>query len=394
MNKKTKIILVVTLGLLFLFGAAFLIFGNKYLSLKFDSKKSGECVSENKPSDQCTAQVEELEGYKEALADCQTSQLNDSIFKLSKDDLDKRTSYRDEELGISFIYPTYWGEVKKDKNEEKIILSFPSLGGGIAIDATDSSKEIPGRGVYWGDIGFDIKNQDDVIGLCKRFSLSISCSVFKNDNGIKMVKEVSNPGTEGGSESDVPSAQYYFYNPNGEYEGVSMSALRLDNREYFSPIEKGFEEMVQSLKFIDSNCPDSFKGLSDLNKGDCYAGMIVKDVKYSYDNENGNTGFAVFSTKASSPLIVSGKYNHHLDDDVFTGGVVCFYPDEGTILPKIDGDDRRRSFCFSNQNKAKESFGPAGSSGRAKISIDNYDYAYTRDRMWDGAILKEVIKKY
>jgi hypothetical protein len=83
------------------------------------------------------------------------------------------------------------------------------------------------------------------------------------------------------------------------------------------------------------------------------------------------------------------------------GDAVCFIPDEKfeRALPRLEGDDRRAWFCFSNLAAAMKGFAlPAGRKGcglRGSAHIVVSDYVVSREggESVDKARLERVVSK-
>ncbi len=147
---------------------------------------------------------------------------------------------------------------------------------------------------------------------------------------------------------------------------------------------------VEEPKVGDSDCPTAFDDFSMVKDGDCYGGMTASDVKVGYAGKQ--EGNILFKALSSGDKKISGEYKYYQDDYAFVGGQVCFYPDSREILPKVKSDNRDTWFCFSNQDKAREEFGPIGSSGRATIYISDYYYLIAGTEGWNKATLERVSK--
>lgn len=148
---------------------------------------------------------------------------------------------------------------------------------------------------------------------------------------------------------------------------------------------------VVSVKAAKNDCPAAFNDFSVVKNGDCYGGMTASAVKVGYMGKQ--EGDILFKALATGNKQLSGKYEYYDKDYAFTGGLVCFYPDNRDNLPRVKTDEREAWFCFSNQDEARKEFGPIGSSGQATIEISDYYYVVAGTEGWNGATLKKVISK-
>jgi len=93
---------------------------------------------------------------------------------------------------------------------------------------------------------------------------------------------------------------------------------------------------------------------------------------------------------------VTGTYHNYSLDEGMLGGKVCIDNlDFQSVnkMPKVPGDTRTTWFCFDNDDFAKTDFAPTGSSGRAKILIDQYTVNSFPSSVWNTAKLVKVIQK-
>lgn len=165
-------------------------------------------------------------------------------------------TFTDNQLKLSFDYPENWGPVKKitkenfKKQAERILLTFSGISDGniLFLDAVNPDIEVMGRGGYWGDAAKAIKGIDDIKNYCLDKD---NCSIFTNNNGVIIAKHLFITGTEGGSETDIKTAQYYFYNQNSEFTSFAMSYVRIFKTDEVKRLENKFEQLIESVKFID-----------------------------------------------------------------------------------------------------------------------------------------------
>jgi hypothetical protein len=162
----------------------------------------------------------------------------------------------DKDLNITFEYPITWGDphfwwdgMDADHLYSKVII-FPNIGragnSGVAFSAINPLSQPPGRGTYWGDSGYKLKSEEDFQNLCPEES--DSCKIYKNKNGITIIKKYESVGTEGGI-NDFKSNQYYIHNSNSQYSSIVISDERFD-KDIVPNAEKEIGNLVNSLRFI------------------------------------------------------------------------------------------------------------------------------------------------
>ena len=216
----------------------------------------------DKADDPCAAAIKE----KDDMIKAKNSDLYEQIGEISKFEnkssiLEKllvalnkqgkqKTTYTNKDLKLSFEYPAYWGEIISE-DAGQIFFTFSNFNcdydSPIVMTNVKPNVEPPGRGGYFGDVGYELKNEDVIKNYCKDKD---TCEVFTNKNGITMAKHNFIIATAGGPETDTPTNQYYFYNPNTPNAGVVISPGRLPYRDSIEDFDELFEEFVQSIKFI------------------------------------------------------------------------------------------------------------------------------------------------
>lgn len=183
----------------------------------------------------------------------------------------------------------------------------------------------------------------------------------------------------------------------------SYSGLLFDIQNNIIPtfkfIKKG-EVFDDKNKFRKDN---EFK-LIEIKVGDIIAGMTTKfirtfdgyDMQPSIENQASIDNLSIgFSGEA----IITGTYhNDKVDPQTGFGGTVCFDSLDEQSKDKIPSimwyyDERYISFCFSNQELAREIFKPEGSEGVATIVIDDYVINKMPAEVTDMAKLVKVVSK-
>lgn len=148
---------------------------------------------------------------------------------------------------------------------------------------------------------------------------------------------------------------------------MELNQEKLDLERNVADSEKKMQDKLENYK---NNVID----LATVKAGDRLAnGMVVKKIEPQ-------------SIEFEGKVVISGNYEY---DTVPGMRLVCLCPDpiSREKLPKIDSLTPE-SFCFSNQEIAKNRFGPPGSKGEAVVAIDNYKVT-----MFDGyAPYAELIK--
>ncbi len=184
---------------------------------------------------------------------------------------DQKTTHTDDVLGISFDYPTVWGDVMVEKemgidyrvvdpveeNEEvAYMLSFSNFeenfweGKFLTANRGEDYGPIAREG-SWGDYS-DGLTEENIESWCdthEQLRLSDNCEIIFNENEIKMIKQQD--AVDFMAEGPV-TTQYFFPNSHGIYSsiGLSPSLIVNFNSIELSLIEKEFEQMIQSIRFI------------------------------------------------------------------------------------------------------------------------------------------------
>jgi len=172
----------------------------------------------------------------------------------------EKITYFHDVLKMAFDYPGEWGSVSVreemgvDQSGSDIIIglmvSFPDMakqsGGGLFLHASNPNISVANRRLdYWGSEGVKVSSAYDLMKWCEGKD---DCSTFTNSNGVSIVKQKMNPsGTAGGSSYLV----YYLHNPRGGYNGVALSAERLDVKFGAAALQKGFDGLIDSIRLLD-----------------------------------------------------------------------------------------------------------------------------------------------
>ena len=172
----------------------------------------------------------------------------------------RKAVYHHGALRLAFEYPLEWGpvlvreELGTDISGRRVIaglmLSFSDLaeqsGGGLFMHANYSDADLASRRLdYWGTDAVRISSLYDLKGWCEGKS---DCSYLTNADGIVIAKQKMNPGGVAGRSSfDV----YHLYNPYGGYRGVALSTERLQAKFGAANLQRGFEELVASIRFLE-----------------------------------------------------------------------------------------------------------------------------------------------
>ncbi len=125
--------------------------------------------------------------------------------------------------------------------------------------------------------------------------------------------------------------------------------------------------------------------------GDSILGLQVRSVDLSPAPVIGDSVY-VGTVAFSGEVTLSGTTRPHPDHPEVS--LVCFDVDEATAarVPRMQGDERRVWFCFSNQEEAIRSLGPPGSRGHATIVVDDYRTVYHFTDVFDTARLVRVVE--
>jgi hypothetical protein len=165
-------------------------------------------------------------------------------------------SYRDETLGLTFDYPSDWGEVTvndekgrcsqdyalDDCNFRTLIFKDISSQAIFLSAETKGHQDNPiGRGAFWGDVAGSITS--DYLSSCEQRN---NCSIVKNSNDVSFIVYEANPPPE---EMGYQPERYYVHNPDNQYYGLVLSSHRINSQ---SPENnRMFKEIViDSFKFF------------------------------------------------------------------------------------------------------------------------------------------------
>jgi hypothetical protein len=167
------------------------------------------------------------------------------------------TPFSDPDTGVSFTYPSQWGEVtvhdERGECDESLkdpcnmrTYSFDELveGGIFLVMETSGHEESPlPRGGFWGD---------DIGAVTSSFAddceQDMSCVVLANTNGVVFAKRSTEVFDLGIEDDSVPlEAMYDTYSDKGSYYAVRLSPLGI--REAGDSIAQEFETtVITSLK--------------------------------------------------------------------------------------------------------------------------------------------------
>ena len=171
-------------------------------------------------------------------------------------DADKQVMahYTNDTLKIAFDYPQYWGPIVQHGEDSDYagsmkVLVFSGITEQIVLAASDPDNMGYGRGGYFGDVGYQIVDEKYIKNYCFSDWAEGECKSFKNKHGVLMVRDTFITATEGGDESDAPTDQYYFYNPNTKYRGFVISPVRIAT-DKIDDFDKQFENLIQSIEII------------------------------------------------------------------------------------------------------------------------------------------------
>jgi hypothetical protein len=166
---------------------------------------------------------------------------------MTEKDLEKKIEFSDETLKLSFLYPSFLGEIKVEKKENSYFLMF---GKDLFFVAINPNYEVPPRGGFFGDVGFDIDNKKYIEDYCKNKE---NCISFLNNSNILIVKHDFmdfDSSIDESSEGMENFTHYYLYNPNTEYAGIAISPIRIKNRYKDVDIDRIFNSIINSINFL------------------------------------------------------------------------------------------------------------------------------------------------
>lgn len=279
--------------------------------------------------------------------------------------------YISEKYGFGLLFPEYWkGAVAQEKD------------GGMEFSLKDKNgKYIP-------------------IFLVRSFS----------------DEEFAKLANQSGRDSQAP--YFIAYKDGNDYAYFMRIGddSRSDFGEPFSTENyKGFGYDVENnisttFKFVDKGQGDGLKNdfkksnefrLMDVKEGSKVDGMTVKSIepfdKNNADENSKNIYVNNVAIKFSGETSITGTYDYReANPAAQAGDLVCFYglnEASRARIPSLLWSDQDARFCFSNQDAAKEAFGPVGSTGKATIVIDDYTINKLPANIVDVARLVRVEQK-
>lgn len=127
----------------------------------------------------------------------------------------------------------------------------------------------------------------------------------------------------------------------------------------------------------------------EIHKGDSVGQFLINEINIDRKFDDDWSGYIIFT----GAVEISGRYGEH---PAFPDlEVVCFFPDENsvTILPKFVKDERNGWFSFSNaEDDTLLSEMKKSKTGRARIIISDFFYAYAPSDVENSAQLKKIIE--
>lgn len=124
--------------------------------------------------------------------------------------------------------------------------------------------------------------------------------------------------------------------------------------------------------------------------GDQVAGLRVTKVEVHNAADDDYDAYVDFEGEVT----VSGTFKHNLNDE-FLDNEISFYVDEKSVasLPMLAHDQRNVWFMFMNHDEAEKALGPAGTEGKATVTIKNYSINYAHTEIWNTADLVKAEKE-
>ena len=195
----------------------------------------------------------------------------------------------------------------------------------------------------------------------------------------------------------------------GDQEGIGCGVpvwyVAHDNKIFilnsnlgYSSNQDLFNRILSTFKFLDKRMGAT--NIFDINEnkvGDNLGEMMVTSISFVSANladshpleENHKVVFG-------GDLVLEGKFNYY-DQNSYYANKVCFTVNQKDSLrvPILSQyrKDRDTYFCFSNDELAQQEFDPKGSSGVAKIVIDELVLYWYPGGNYPLAILKTVLEK-
>ena len=261
MNKKIITILIIIILVIIAGGFWYANNQNNVILNSFQNLNKDTQESQKPVKQQVTNEKEQIAKKDDQKQD------NENIEELKIEDIDTSNwkTYRNEEIGVEFKYPSSWNKLvewgdvgcydyekqttdtsmftEDDKCNQIALKSQKDVGLFFATETPLMSKTGSPRDGYFGDQSGQITGLLFIKNFCKDKNKK-DCKVYKTKNNITVAKNKEQvPFTD----NDFAYV-YYISSPNPVYKGIVFSTERLPYSEEEN-IEV-IEEIINSLQFI------------------------------------------------------------------------------------------------------------------------------------------------
>ncbi|MDP2812472.1 MAG: hypothetical protein Q8O32_02150 [bacterium] len=267
-----------------------------------------------------------------------------SATKAMQDDTLGQQTYSDEELGLSFRYP-------KDftiNDEGDLGKLFGASGGHFWLKVSDNIKDLKtAQGLkddFYANNSYGYKYQDSFVTI----------------SGLDIYKQ---------GRYDLGVIENYYFLLDDKIVKFNFE-FNFDAKD--QDLENKYKsltaDVVNSINY-NSTYQTSLFDVTTAKVGDIVAGMTIKKINpfnSSFSSLTVDNAKVVFSGRAT----ISGKY---LYNDML--GQFCIDNIDANsqiYLPKINGDTRSASFCFSNKEEANSSLKTYQDSDSMTVIMDDY----------------------
>ena len=159
--------------------------------------------------------------------------------------------YENETLGVTFEYPSYWGEIVNIGSDTHIMLSFTNLtespGDSHFLSAKSKINIDEARGGYWGDMTNEISE-----AFCADEKSKNECLINQYRVEIYAENEREAPGC--GGINDVDSKTYFVPTRKPELQPVMVfTDARIATKECTTRnqrLESEFKAMTDSVQYL------------------------------------------------------------------------------------------------------------------------------------------------
>lgn len=183
-------------------------------------------------------------------------------------------TYRNEELGVQFNYPSAWGKLVEGEESclllggsERAYLGEPCVH--ISISTSDSSGKLiflaaqsshfadygPGRGAYFGDLFSLAKkggvDEEEFVNTYCEINDTVRCSVGQNSNGILYAKSLELVQALRPQGDESRATYYFLHHPDSVFPGIILSTEGFEGTSFESTAEEVLDQIFSTFEFIE-----------------------------------------------------------------------------------------------------------------------------------------------